>query len=177
VQKGATNDTFRRNRIHDSQRGAEFRWEAGILQRNIAVVRNVFYNITGQYAVKFDGVINATLVHNTFYKSAGAAIRVESEGITTGVIKNNLVHLSKTPIVRGRFSADVSHNGWFRSSAGPLASPRDTKGSDPQFLDSSNNNFRLQPSSAAVDRGVPLKERYEGHAPDLGAFETQTLSP
>jgi hypothetical protein len=176
VQKGARDLSFRGNRIHDSERGAEFRWEGGILQQNIAVTRNVFYNITGQYAVKFDGAMNVKLVHNTFHKSAGAAIRVESAGINTGVIKNNLIHLSRAPRITGTFSADVSHNGWFGSSGGSLASPSDTKGSDPHFVDPSSNDFQLQPTSAAIDKGAPLKEPYQGVAPDLGAFEAEPLN-
>jgi Right handed beta helix region len=171
VQKGAKNLRLERNKIHDSARGVEFRWEGGHFQHNITVTQNVFFNIMGQYALKFDGVIGATVVNNTFYNSVGDSIRVESKGIVGGVIKNNLIYLSRAPRISGRLTADYSHNGWFGSSAGSLASSQDTVGADPLFLNAPAKDFRLISTSPAIDRGVAVGIPYHGIAPDLGAFE------
>ena len=171
VQKGASNVRLEENRIHDSARGAEFRWEGGNFQQDITVARNVFFNITGQYALKFDGVSNAKVVNNIFHNITGDSIRVESKGITGGDIKNNLIHLSRAPRISGIFSADYSHNGWFNSSAGKLESSEDTVGNDPLFVNAANKDFRLIASSPAVDKGIAVGLEYQGAAPDLGAFE------
>jgi hypothetical protein len=182
VQKGTKNLRLEGNRIHDSARGVEFRWEAGSFQHNITVTRNIFFNITGQYALKFDGVVNVKVIHNTFHNSAGNAIRVEQKGIIGGIIKNNLIHLSGAPRISGRLAADYSHNGWFRSSAGSLTSSQDTVGADPLFWNVPAKDFRLTSTSSAINRGTPVGIPYHGLAPDLGAFEniensTSTIGP
>jgi Right handed beta helix region len=176
VQKGAKNLRLEGNRIHDSARGVEFRWEGGKFQHNITVIRNTFFNITGEYALKFDGVFNVKVLNNTFHNSAGDSIRVELKGINGGTIKNNLIYFSRTPRISGTFAADYSHNGWFRSSAGSLASPEDTVGADPLFLNAPAKDFRLISTSPAIDRGIPVGIPYQGLAPDLGAFEKNQTS-
>jgi Right handed beta helix region len=178
VQKGAKNLRLEGNRIHDSARGVEFRWEAARFQHDITVTRNVFFNITGQYALKFDGVVNVEVIHNTFHNNAGNSIRVEHKGIIAGIIKNNLFHLSGSPRISGRLAADYSHNGWFTSSAGALTGSQDTVGVDPLFWDVLANDFRLISTSPAIDRGTPVGIPYRGLAPDLGAFENiKTSTP
>jgi hypothetical protein len=171
VQKGAQNVRVEENMIHDSARGMEFRWEAGKVQQNITVSQNVFFNILGQYALKFDGVVNAKVINNTFYKSAGNSIRIEAKGLTGGIIKNNLIHLSGAPRISGSFSAEYSHNGWFSSSAGALASSQDLFARDPLFINPAARNFRLSAQSSAIDKGIFVDLPYAGRAPDLGAFE------
>jgi hypothetical protein len=164
------------NRIHDSERGAEFRWEGGKFQYNITITRNVFFNITGQYALKFDGVFEAGVMNNTFHNNVGNSIRVEQKGIIGGIIKNNLIHLSGAPRISGRLSADYSHNGWFRSSAGLLTNSQDAVGADPLFSDVPGKDFRLISTSPAIDKGTPVGIPYYGPAPDLGAFESMESS-
>ena len=176
VQKGAKNLRLEGNRIHDSARGVEFRWEGGNFQHNITVTRNIFFNITGQYALKFDGVFNVQVLNNTFHNNAGDSIRIELKGINGGIIKNNLIYLSRTPRISGIFSADYSHNGWFKSSAGPLASSEDTVGAEPLFLNAPAKDFRLISTSPAIDRGTPVGIPYYGLAPDLGVFENMENS-
>ena len=172
VQKGAKNLRLEENRIHDSARGVEFRWEAGNFQYNITVTRNVFFNITGQYALKFDGVVEARVVNNTFHNSVGNSIRVEQKGIIGGIIKNNLINLSGAPRISGRLAADHSHNGWFRSSAGSLTSSQDIIGTDPLFVDTAAKDFRLTSRSPARDKGIDVGFPFMGEAPDLGCYES-----
>jgi Right handed beta helix region len=178
VQKGAKNMRLEGNRIHDSARGVEFRWEAGSFRHNITVTWNVFFNITGQYALNFDCVVNVEVIHNTFHNNAGNSIRVEHKGIIGGIIRKNLIYLSGAPRISGRLVADDSHNGWFTSSAGPLTSSQDTVGADPLFWDVLAKDFRLISTSPAIDRGTPVGIPYRGLAPDLGAFENiKTRTP
>jgi hypothetical protein len=91
VQKGAKNLRLEGNMIHDSARGVEFRWEAGSFRHNITVTWNVFFNITGQYALNFDCVVNVEVIHNTFHNNARNSIRVEHKGIIGGIIRKNLI--------------------------------------------------------------------------------------
>jgi hypothetical protein len=172
VQKGAKNLRLEGNRIHDSERGAEFRWEGSNFQHNITVTRNVFFNITGQYALKFDGVLEARVINNTFHNNIGNPIRVEQKGIIGGIIKNNLINLSGATRIAGRLAVDHSHNGWFRSSAGPLTSSQDTIATDPLFVDAAARDFRLSSSSPARDKGIDVGFPFMGEAPDLGCCES-----
>jgi Right handed beta helix region len=174
VQKGAQNIRFEENIIYDSARGVEFRWEGGKLQQNVTIVRNVIFNISGQYALKFDGVVNVRILNNTVYKSMGNSIRVELEGIKSGMIKNNLIYLSGVPRIAKTFAADYSHNGWFSSSAGALASSQDTIGADPLFFDAAAKDFRLTSKSPVLDKGIDVGVPFMGAAPDLGAYESAT---
>jgi len=50
---------------------------------------------------------------------------------------------------------------------------------DPLFVDSANANYRLQSLSSAIDQGqvIPgINDGFQGIAPDLGAFETTSLT-
>ncbi len=171
VQKGCRNIILERNIIRDSDRGIEFRGENGKGQENITVRYNVIYNIANYFAVKFDWVDNVTFVHNTIANVTTRPFFVEEEGITNGVIKNNLFYNSEAPRIKGTFEAVFSHNGWFQTSPGPLAGANDVSGNDPGFVDAGAENFALKASSPARDAGTDVGLPYVGSAPDLGANE------
>ncbi|MFQ5627635.1 MAG: right-handed parallel beta-helix repeat-containing protein [bacterium] len=171
VQKGCRNITVESNIIRDSQRGMEFRGEGGKSQKNIFVRKNLIYNIDKFYAVKFDWVDSVQFVNNTLALVTPTAIRIEEEGVTNGIFKNNLFYKCGKPSIKGTFQADFSHNGWFSTPAGDLSGPNDQTGSNPNLLDEDKYVFKLASGSPAIDRGTDVGLSYQGKAPDLGAFE------
>jgi hypothetical protein len=171
VQKGSSNFTFQGNVIHDSHRGIEMRGEAGKSQSGHILSRNTFYNIYGEYVIKFDDVDGGIVQHNTIVNNSAQFLRVEEEGLTNGNIRNNLIFATGKSSISGIFEALVGFNGWFSADPGSLSRASDTMGSDPLFVDLANMNFRLQASSPAIDVGQDVGDPFKGLAPDLGAFE------
>ena len=171
VQKGCRNIVVERNIIRDSDRGIEFRGENGKGQENITVRHNVIYNIANYFAVKFDWVDNVTFVNNTIANVTTRPFFVEEEGLTNGVIRNNLFYNTEAPRIKGTFKAVFSHNGWFKTDAGPLAGANDVTGNDPGFGNAAAGDFTLTASSPARDAGMDVGLPYVGSAPDLGANE------
>lgn len=171
VQKGCRNIVVEQNRIYDSQRGMEFRGEGGKPQKNMIVRKNLIYNIGDYYAVKFDWVDSVQFVNNTLAFVKPAALRIEEEGVTNGIFKNNLFYRCDEPRIRGTFEATFSHNGWFDTDAGDLAGPNDLTGSQPGMVGAATYNFQLTAASPAIDAGADVGLQYRGEAPDLGAFE------
>lgn len=171
VQKGCRNLVFDANIIRDGERGIEFRGEGGKTQKNIVFRKNLLYNISDYYAVKFDAVDSVTFVHNTLAMVAPAAIRIEGDGIRGGLFKNNLLYACGKPSIKATFDVDFGYNGWFGTDAGDLAAAGDVSSSDPQFVDLAAGDFALRSGSPAIDRGTDVGLPYAGMAPDLGAFE------
>ncbi len=171
VQKGSSYFTFEDNVIHDSHRGIEMRGEGGKSQAGHVLRRNVFYNIYGEYVIKFDDVSGGVVQHNTLVDNQAESFRIEEEGLVEGDIRNNLIVATGRARVSGTLRATVSNNGWFDSDPGPLAHSSDTQGQDPRFVDRQGHDYHLQADSPAIDRGADLGQPYTGSAPDLGAFE------
>jgi len=178
VQKGCRNITLDGNVIRDGLSGIEMRQEGGALfiQENNSIIRNLIHDMSS-YALKFDGVKNITVINNTLVNIGTDSFRFES-GISGtpsadgGLIKNNLVYAAGRPNIKAAYSnIAVSHNGWFQVGAGDMSSGNDVTGSDPSFIDSSNDDYRLQSSSPAIDAGTPVGLAFAGAAADLGAFE------
>jgi hypothetical protein len=175
IQKGSRNLIVEGNRVHNAHRGMEFRGEDGKYHENLTIRRNIFYGITAEYALKLDQVYNVTIVHNTIASNNAYSLLISEEGIQGGLIANNLIYDSKTPKISGTFSSiDVSHNGWFSTSAGALGSPQDTEGQNPGFVDATGGDFRLAAGSSAIDRGRDVGLPFSGSAPDLGALECES---
>jgi len=74
-----------------------------------------------------------------------------------------------------KFSLKTSLNGG-------LAQELHGINSDPEFVNRNRDDFRLKPTSPAIDKGIPLNEvkvdfrgepRPKGSAPDLGAYEVR----
>jgi hypothetical protein len=173
IQKGSSNFRFEGNVIHSSHRGLEMRGEDGKSQSGHVLLRNLFYDIYGEYVIKFDDVHGAVVQHNTLVDNNAESFRIEEEGLTQGDIRNNLIAFTGKAKVSGTLEAQVGHNGWFSADPGSLSQGTDLLGEDPQFLDRAGRDYRLQPDSPAVDAGVDLGLAFNGAAPDLGAFEVE----
>ena len=171
TQKGCRNITGRYNRIHDSQRGMEFRGEGGKTQANIRLHKNVLYNIQDFYAIKFDGVVNVEIANNTIANVKATCFRVEGQGLQGGYFRNNLIYQTEPPSLSGSFNLQADHNGWFKTTAKNLGSATDRSGDDPRFANAAAFNFILQTGSPAIDAGVNIGLAFKGIAPDLGAHE------
>lgn len=75
----------------------------------------------------------------------------------------------------------VKNNVFYQNGvSGASLDSTNLNGTNPQFVNAANGNFRLQAGSPAIDRGTPLPEvptaidgtlRPQGAAPDIGAYE------
>jgi hypothetical protein len=179
VQKACRNFTFENNILLNGDRGIEMRQEGGenFIQENLTVIGNIFEGMQG-YALKFDGVRNISVLHNTIVNVQGNSIFFESSlgsGVPSaenGIIKNNLMYQSGSGRIKDPISnIDIEYNGWFQSTPDDLGDPTDTLGSDPQFVNPGINQFDLLANSPAIDKGIPMGMPFAGVAPDLGAKE------
>ncbi len=186
IQKGPQNVSFTRNTVYDSLQGLEVRGEGGFNPINVDIINNVFYNITGEYALKFDNVENLKAQHNTLVSISGNPFRIELGGVVSGYIQNNLISSSGQNSVSGTQNAIVSHNGWFDgATSGSLGGTNEVAGDDAQFVDASAFDYRLKSNSLAKDSGRTLSHvatdfdgtsRPQGSGYDLGAYEVASSS-
>jgi hypothetical protein len=180
VQKGCRNIMVEYNILSHGLSGIEMRQEGGInfLQENPRVLGNIVHHMS-TYALKFDGVVNATVVHNTLAYVGAEPFRFESTlgsstpSVKGGLIKNNLVYMaSASPRLKAPLAnVDVGYNGWFQASAGDFSRSTDTKGPDPFFVNPAIDDYHLRLGSTAIDVGTPVGLVFFGLAPDLGALE------
>lgn len=180
IQKGCRNITVEDNVIRHGLSGIEMRQEGGLafLQANHRIIGNLLHHLTS-YALKFDGVEDVVVIHNTLAHLGTEAFRFESSlgasvpAVNRGVIKNNLIFAaSKAPAGVARLSqVEVGFNGWFLAASRDMSSPSDTTGTEPLFTDVANGTYALQTGSAAIDAGTPVGRAFIGPAPDLGSFE------
>ena len=180
IQKGCRNITVEDNIISHGLSGIEMRQEGGLafLQANHRVVGNLLHHLAS-YALKFDGVEDVVVIHNTLAHLGTEAFRFESSlgtsvpAVNRGMIKNNLIFAAgKAPTGVARLSqVEVGFNGWFLATPSGMSSPSDTTGTEPLFTDITNGRYALQAGSTAIDAGTSVGRAFIGSAPDLGAFE------
>ena len=180
VQKGCRNITVEYNTLSHGLSGIEMRQEGGInfFQQNPRVMGNIVHHMR-TYALKFDGVVNATVANNTLAYIGAEPFRFESTlgsstpSVNGGLIKNNLIYVaSASPRLKAPIAnVDVGYNGWFQASAGDFRRSTDTTGSDPFFVNPAMGDYHVRLGSAAIDAGTPVGLVFFGPAPDLGALE------
>jgi hypothetical protein len=161
-QKAPTNIDMQCNVMYDGFTGVEFRGEDGGIVENVLFARNLMHDHT-DYALKFDGTVNAQVHNNTFVDIAGDGLRIELAGLDGGAVRNNL-WLRTGTIDPGNFDAD--HNGFFDVANVGISSPSDVL-ADP-LLDAA---FELTTESPMIDKGVDVALPFAGTAPDLGWHE------
>ena len=161
-QKAPIDIDMQCNALYGGFTGVEFRGEDGGTVENVVFARNLIHD-QADYALKFDGVVNASVYNNTFVDIDGDGLRIELAGLTGGAVRNNL-WLRTGNVDGGSFDAD--HNGFFSVSNVGIASPTDVL-ADP-LLDAA---YGLMTGSPAIDAGVDVGMPFSGAAPDLGAYE------
>lgn len=185
VQKGCRNISVEDNVMSGGLSGIEMREEGGasFIQMNQRIVGNVFYDYS-TYAIKLDGVSNATIANNTLADIGGQGFRFEQSvsgvpSVSGGLIKNNLsFRVSSSPVGANLLSGvAIGPNGWFQSSAGGLSASGDKTGTSPGFVNEAAANYHLSAGSPCIDAGAVVGRPYSGAAPDLGAFEFTTGGP
>lgn len=183
--KNATNIDIYNNWIHDGvrdfTRGIALATENGGSLKNVTVYNNVVNNnpaIGIAIASYSDGPIdNVTISSNTVYNNGlkvnwGGGIVIEYAKATNVKIVNNIAYQNKA---RGDLVTDNGLNSAFFTNL---------VGINPIFVNASNQDFHLQSSSPAIDKGsspnftlfVPAYDfdgnsRPKGAGYDIGAYE------
>jgi hypothetical protein len=183
VQKGSRNLLFEGNVIHDTNAGINCHGEFGNHPENITIKNNLFYNVDGRYAILFNDVYEAIVLHNTIADSPGSSFQIEGRhGLHGGDIRNNLIYNSgKADITSGTPFDDVTvgYNGWFDAESDFTASTDIVGSGDPGFLGVANHDYHLTAASPVRDTGIDVgvTTDFEGDArpfgsrPDIGADE------
>jgi hypothetical protein len=161
-QKAPANIDMQCNVMYDGFTGVEFRQEDGGFVENVVFARNLMRDHS-EYALKFDGTVNASVYHNTFVDIGNDGLRIELAGLDGGAVQNNL-WVRTGNVDAGNFTAD--HNGFFTVGNIGIASPSDVN-ADP-LLDA---NYQLGDASPMIDKGADLGQPFEGAAPDIGWHE------
>ncbi len=149
-----------------------------ITLENIIVRNNVFAR-NKEFGLLIREGRNITVLNNTFYfnKLASILIRYPSEGlkpVSQVTIKNNIfVSHGRGHVGNTSNGDDITlENNLYNSEPRlkGIVDPNPIVG-DPHFVDVTSDDFRLQPSSQAIDVGIYEGLPFNGSAPDLGAFE------
>jgi hypothetical protein len=182
VQMGSRNTVFERNHIHDASYAFGVHSKGTLRPANIVIENNVMHDLSGRYAILFDGVSHGYVYHNTIVNAAGASVRVEGNGIDGGAIQDNLVYNSAAASISGGApfnNVARGYNGWFQSGSEFIDSTDITGNSDPGFVNASHHDYRPTRTSPARDAGIDVgvgidyegNPRPFGDRPDIGAYE------
>jgi len=185
---GATNNTIvRRNLIFGQANKAGAVISSG---DGIQFYDNVVYENSGGGIQVSYGARNALIAFNTFVRNGEYDIWVHNAGagLTTENIRvaNNIAaETGSTPYRLEIISVTFEHNLSDREMSRALVGSPSVQRNNifavlPRFVDSSNDNFRLEIGSPASNMGISIEDifsdfdgypRSMGGAPDLGAFE------
>jgi hypothetical protein len=186
VQKGSRNILIDTNIIHDLRNGISCHSSDGKRVKNITIRNNIFYNLSGTYAILIMGIDQATMYHNTIANTNSRSFVITGGGLRGGDIRNNLIYDSdKAEIDSGASFEDVTvgYNGWFDAKSDLRASTDLVSGGSPGFVDAAHHDYHLTADSPARDAGtrVGVTTDFEGDPrpwgsrPDIGADEFATL--
>lgn len=165
--------------------------EDGPSHNNIIVRNNIF---SGAIAWGIDGasISNLKIYNNVFADIGihGVGFTLNKNGITpigtgtTGQIKNNIFYNSGSNYFKDASSSYEASNNLLYKTSGTIKTssyPNDIVNQDPEFIDPINKDYRLKPTSPAIDAGIDLSgivdkdiasiSRPQGSAWDIGAYE------
>ena len=181
------------HKIHDNfienQRGDAILFGYYVTGENWAY-NNVVVNVTGagiNIRAGHDEHPNTTIhaYNNTVYGAAAGSVVVKNDIMDriTFRFSNNLLYSTGEPYVHTRalIPRGPYNNLWYGNGPAPLWDSAAIN-SDPRFVDAGNRDFRLQPNSPAINRGVSHVgsvvttdfegvARPQGSGYDIGAFE------
>jgi len=177
--------------------------------RNNLVHDNAKEHTYGHGGITVNSGDNNLIYNNVIYNNQGDALSVSYNSGNTGVYQNTLVNNAGFGLVignggsRGVFNTRVANNILFQNTYQIMNLGTNTtftanlcgsagtgcaRVGDPQFVNASTANFRLQATSPALDAGTTLTVvpsdlahavRPQGAGYDLGAYEMpgRTLAP
>jgi hypothetical protein len=164
--------TIRRNVFWDTNRGWPIHvyTSRGGTTRNLSIYNNTFSGQAPENAplrpqghiILASTVVNATIRNNISHDGYLGFMYCVGGAFTNVLVEHNL----SDSAIRINCSDSVTFSSNLTSM-------------DPGFVDAGSKDFRLKPgSSPAIDSGVAISDMtYNGTAPDLGAYESGTITP
>ena len=178
------------NVVENCLHGVVLSSEEGGDVQNIRIFKNLFYNneydgiwVTSFREEAYENIDNTQkdiyIYNNTSVKNQRNGFRM-TERYDNVVVKNNIFAENGQDQITNNTSANVSFG--YNCSYGPggQADGEGAVNENPQFVDTANNNFKLQSGSPCIDAGtsdlseVPkLESRFDiaGEGIDIGAYE------
>src|SRR6266850_1966719 len=148
---------------------------------NVTIRNNLVRDISRGF--NFDGstgpITGLNIVNNTFVRLSDSGVDFGNSSVANAVVKNNIFQSVRSPYVAlgGNSSAGVGNNLSYPASSN---FPGDLSATDPRFVNLGGNDFHLQDTSPAINRGANLSvvtndfdgvARPQGPANDIGSFE------
>jgi len=153
-----TGNIVRNARVHDNGQGI-----VSSQQADNVIVNNMVYQNTRRGIILMSGN-QLKAFHNTAYNNGKIGIDISSAAVTNAQVMNNISFNQITNIKNLGTNTTLSNN----------------LNTDPQFVNATLADFRLQGISPAIDTGVTLSEvtndyahvsRPQGAGYDIGAYE------
>ncbi|MEK7813097.1 MAG: right-handed parallel beta-helix repeat-containing protein, partial [Candidatus Desantisbacteria bacterium] len=177
-----------RNVIYDSDGGIRVESTADGIPTNVLIRNNLIYNIIGTKGlhngegIDINGVSDITICNNTVYNINGYSIVCGIDKFVNNlVVKNNIFDNGYAATFTANVvNSDISYNGFFNLNEGlPSQATFSVHGTSAGFVspdDPFSPDFQLADNSPCIDAGTDTKLPYAGLAPDLGAYESGTVS-
>ncbi|MFH1860256.1 MAG: right-handed parallel beta-helix repeat-containing protein, partial [bacterium] len=188
IQGNVPSILVEKNMIYDSEGGIRINSTDDGAPTNVLIRNNLVYNITragwlhyGE-GIYINGAKNVTIYNNTVYNTNGYSIVCGIDKFVNNlVVKNNIFDKGYAATFTSNVTnMDMSHNGFFSLDGGvPSQATSSVVGISAGFINPDNQfspDFHLIDSSPCINKGTDTGLPYAGSAPDLGAYESGTVS-
>ncbi len=145
------------------------------------IFKNNIFARGGAWGLCVQDIANVQALNNTFAYITIHGIGFRGQYCQGGIVRNNIFFNTNTSYWwADSAQASGDYNLIFGASPPTVIGPHDILNQDPQFVDSLNNDFRLQSTSPAIDNGDSLLNvlydiigtpRPQGLRWDIGAYE------